>query len=230
MEHMATRIQDENMIKHGFTCNTAQELALSLSLVRFLIFLWSYICPLEPSVLILIDPAVSWKCLPSRCGEKLTVMQLKFNNTCVFDYDDTNFWGNQDCWSQFRFPGSKNGHFRSFQFVWMVNDGDESLDAFEMLDCSYQFFKEFRFYRSQWSRSCVMANALAAPGDRRAVWEALAMGEELLVRASNAANFNWQARMGWMMDWYGLVRLVLIGQVAATLAGYPRCFFLPLKM
>ena len=32
MEHMATRIQDENIIKHGFTCNTAQELALSLSL------------------------------------------------------------------------------------------------------------------------------------------------------------------------------------------------------
>jgi len=40
-----------------------------------------------------------------------------------------------------------------------------------------------------------MANA--SQGDRRAVWEALAMGEELLVRATNTASFNWQARIGW---------------------------------
>lgn len=36
-----------------------------------------------------------------------------------------------------------------------------------------------------------MANA--SQGDRRAVWEALAMGEELLVRATNTASFNWQS-------------------------------------
>ena len=31
--------------------------------------------------------------------------------------------------------------------------------------------------------------------ERRAVWEALAMGEEILVRAANTITFNWQEQM-----------------------------------
>lgn len=59
---------------------------------------------------------------------------------------------------------------------------------------------------------CAMAGPRSGPGrdagrdardavtERRAVWEALAMGEEILVRAANTITFNWQEQMtdiGW---------------------------------
>lgn len=45
--------------------------------------------------------------------------------------------------------------------------------------------------------------------ERRAVWEALAMGEEILVRAANTITFNWQERDDqkvlekWYLKWRG---------------------------
>ncbi len=38
-------------------------------------------------------------------------------------------------------------------------------------------------------------DARDAVTERRAVWEALAMGEEILVRAANTITFNWQEQM-----------------------------------
>ena len=116
---------------------------------------------------------------------------------------------NKGCWSRiqrtsktivFRVRWQQNAHFRSFRYVLMVIRWIRNFRLY-----SHQLFKELGFHCSQWSRSClcgcresanaVMANA--SQGDRRAVWEALAMGEELLVRATNTASFNWQARIGW---------------------------------